>query len=537
MVECAGLENQSAFTGTVGSNPTPSAEPSVTLRRNARLEGDSHPDLMRLSALAPLLVLASWLTPTFGSSAQAQTITLGEAVQTALERSTELQRAETGDRARELAVRGARSSRLPTVNASVTPRQQYGLAFDQTTGQLTSQTSESMNLGIGGSITLYDGGRTRAAVRQAELERTASAAGVERTRQQVAINVAQTFLQLLLDRELVAIQQTQLEAAVSQREQVNELVEAGARPRADLVAQDAVVAERQLAVVEAQGAVAGDQVSLIQTIGLDPLGDYAFVGPTLDELEQRGLLAVPDLALADLLDTARERRADLRANALDINALEAAVTTARAGNKPTLDVSASVGTGYSSLQTRLTGDPMDIPVVLGDGTPVLVGGAPLTFPGPSERSLTPIYTQFADNRSGSLGLTLTLPIYDATRTRQQVAQAQIQADDARIQRDALLRQIDAEVQQALVQAQTAQARLIASEVQVNAAEAALAVERDRYALGAGTLYDVAQAQARLAQAEATSAQAGYTLVLRAAAVGLATGAIDPDAMASELLGE
>jgi outer membrane protein len=361
---------------------------------------------------------------------------------------------------------------------------------------------------------------------------------MERTRQQVAINVAQTFLQLLLDRELVEIQKGQLAAAVSQRQQVSELVEGGARPRADLVAQDAVVAERQLAVVEAEGAVAVDRVTLIQDIGLDPLGDYVFVGPSLEELERRGLLAVPTIELADLLARARERRADLRASTLDIDAFDAAVTTARANNKPTLDVSASVGTGYSSLQRRLTGSAPEVPVVLGDGTPILVGGQPLTFPvGSAPSELTPIYTQFANNRGGSLGLTLTLPLYDATRTRQQVAQAQIQADDARIQRDALLRQIDAEVQQAVVQAQTAQARLAASETQVAAAEAALAVEQDRYTLGAGTLYDVAQVQARLAQAEATRAQAAYTLVLRAAAVGLATGDIDPDAMANELLGE
>ena len=506
---------------------------AVTLSPNARLEDDPHPDLMRLVALS--LVLLALASSTV--HAQSDPITLGEAIQTALDRSTDLQRAETGDRARVLAVQGARAGRLPTLNLQVSPRQQYGLAFDQTTGQLSSQTSETMNIGIGGQITVYDGGRTRAAVRQAELERTASLATVERTRQQVAINVAQSFLQLLLDRELVEIQQGQLAAAVSQRDQVRELVDAGARPRADLVAQNAVVADRELAVVEAEGAVAGDRVTLIQAIGLDPLGDYTFVGPSLDELEQRGLLAVPDIALADLISTARERRADLRARTLDIDALEASVTTARANNKPTLDLSASVGTGYSSLQTRATGESPDIPVALGDGTPVLVGGVPLTFPGPTERTLTPIYTQFADNRGGSLGLTLTLPLYDAARTRRQVAQARIQADDARIQRDALVRQIDAEVQQALVQAQTAEARLNASEVQVSAAEAALTVEQDRYALGAGTLYDVAQAQARLTQAESTRAQAAYTLVLRAAAVGLATGDINPTALANEVLGE
>ena len=486
---------------------------------------------MRLAALALLVVL------TVDSARAQDVVTLGEAVQTALDRSPELRRAETNDRARALAVQAARAGRLPTITASASPRQQYGLAFDQTTGQLTSQTIETVNLGVGGQITIYDGGRTRAAVRQAELERTAANASVERSRQEVALDVAQAFLQLLLDRELVEIQQGQLAAAVSQRDQVRELVDAGARPRADLVAQQAVVAERELAVVEAEGAVATDRVVLIQAIGLDPLGEYRFVGPTLDDFEQRGLLAVPAIDLADLLATARARRADLRARTLDVDALEAAVATARANGKPTVDVSAQVGTGYSSLQTRALGTAPEIPVVLGDGTPVLVGGAPLTFPGPSDRTLTPIYTQFADNRGGSLGLTFTLPLYDAARTRREVARARILTEDARVQRDALVRQIDAEVQTALVQAQTAQSRLGASETQVEAAQAALAVEQDRYALGAGTLYDVAQAQARLAQAEASRAQAAYTLVLRAAAVGLATGDVDPDVLARDLLGE
>ena len=145
---------------------------AVTLSPNARLEDDPHPDLMRLVALS--LVLLALASSTV--HAQSDPITLGEAIQTALDRSTDLQRAETGDRARVLAVQGARAGRLPTLNLQVSPRQQYGLAFDQTTGQLSSQTSETMNIGIGGQITVYDGGRTRAAVRQAELERTASLA-------------------------------------------------------------------------------------------------------------------------------------------------------------------------------------------------------------------------------------------------------------------------------------------------------------------------------------------------------------------------
>ena len=79
------------------------------------------------------------------------------------------------------------------------------------------------------------------------------------------------------------------------------------------------------------------------------------------------------------------------------------------------------------------------------------------------------------------------------------------------------------MQTAAVEARTAVARLAAARVQVEAAQAALRVERDRYELGAGTLYAVADAQSRLAQAESSAVQAAYGLVFRAALVRLAVG--------------
>ena len=89
--------------------------------------------------------------------------------------------------------------------------------------------------------------------------------------------------------------------------------------------------------------------------------------------------------------------------------------------------------------------------------------------------------------------------------------------------------------QAVVEVQTARARLAATEVQVAAAAEALRVERDRYALGAGTLYDVAEAQARLAEAESDQAQAAYELAFRVALVRLAVGDVAVEDLAESLV--
>ncbi len=491
------------------------------------------PRPIRLLALLALTVpaVAAQEVPPGG------TVTLDEAIEIAVAQSPQVRREALADETLALSVRAARAARLPSLSAQVAPQQRYGLGFDQTTGQAVTQTVETVSVGVGGSIPLYDGGLARASVAQARLERDAASAGLERTRQQVALDVAQQFLTLLLDRQLVTIQEEQLAAAESQLARVTELVDAGAQPRADQIAQEAIVAERRTALVTARGAVARDEVALVQLVGLDPLGDYAFVGPSVAALEASGLFDYEPAPLAALLAAAREARADRRAQVLQIEAAEASVGVARAAGRPSVDLNASVGTGYSSLQQRVVGTAPVTPVTLDDGTPVLVGGQPLTFPGDPTFETTPVFSQFGDNRSGALGLTLNVPIFDRYQTRRGVAEARIRADDARIQLDALDRQLAAEVQQSVVEVETAQARLVSTAAQVEAATEALRVERDRYALGAGTLYDVAEAQSRLAEAESGRAQAAYELVFRIALVRLAVGDVAVDDLAERLVGE
>jgi outer membrane protein len=461
-------------------------------------------------------------------------VTLADAVRIAVDESPEVRRGEALGRGESAAVRAARANRLPVVDLQVAPQQRYGLGFDQTTGEVVSQTVETVSMGVGASLPLYDGGRTRSLVREAELRRQSSLVGLERTRQQVALDVAQQFLTLLLDREIAEIEAENYEAAQAQLARVAELVEAGARPRGDLFAQEAVVAQRRTALVVAEGAVERDRVVLIQLIGLDPLGAYRFVGPDLERLEASGLLDAPLAPLVELIEAARELRADRRSQELAIQAAEASVGSARAAGRPSVTLSGNLGTGYSSLQQRAVGETPLLPVTLPDGSPILLGGQPLTFPGDPTLETTPVFAQFSDNRSGSLGLVLTVPIFDRYQTRRSVVEAQIQAETARIQLDALDRQVAAEVQQAVVEARTARAQLDAAEAQVTAAEEALRVERDRYRLGAGTLYDVAEAQTRLAEAQSQRAQAAYGLAFRRVLVRLAVGDTDPAELAALL---
>ena len=192
-----------------------------------------------------------------------------------------------------------------------------------------------------------------------------------------------------------------------------------------------------------------------------------------------------------------------------------------------------MGTGFSSLQQRLVNPdatPTLIPVTTGVGDPVLIGNEPFLIPAQTDPVLesTPVLTQFGDNRSGSVGLSVTIPIFDRFQTRRQVQLAQIEVDRQQIERDRLQQRVATEVRQALLDAQSAERQLAVALVQVEAARAALEAEKVRYELGAAPLVVVEQARARFVEARSTRAQAEYDLLFRRALIGLALGEIDPE---------
>jgi len=482
---------------------------------------------MRLIPRASLVVALALLA--FPAVAQ-QVITFDEAIRLGLARSLDLREATVGDEAAALNVERARADvlPLPLIEASVQPTQRYGLAFDQTTGQLTSQTSESVNVGLSASVNLFDGFRDRRALEQARIERTAAGLTLERTRQQVAFDVASRFLQVLLDAEIVRIREEALAAQRAQLAQVEALVEAGTRARADVYSQQAAVAEAEAALLQAQQAVELSKTQLIQVLQLDPFGDYVFTAPPLDEED----LAAEPVALEPLLRAAYERRPDLRARERQIEAAEAAVGVARAGMLPRVDLFGSVGTGYSSLQQRIvdgTGGTTFVPVTTTGGETVLVGGEPFLFPLQTapELEATPLFTQFADNRGGSLGLSITVPIFDRLQTRRQVEQAEIEVARRELDLERQRQAVATEVRQAVLDYRLAAQRLDVTAAQVAAAEAALEAEEARYELGTGTLVALELARARLTEAQAARAQAVYEFVFRRAVIAFARGDLDP----------
>ncbi len=416
-----------------------------------------------------------------------QQVTFEDALQIALQRNVDLQKTRRNLDLQGTAVRSARADFLPNLNFSVNPNQQYGLAFDQTAGKLVSETSESMSMGLSTGITLFDGFGNTNTLRQARSSYDAAEYSLERTRQEILSRVALQYLQVILDREQIRIQEENLSAQRQLLARIEEFIRVGSRPISELYQQEAQVAQNELQLLNAERAYQLSQVQLIQVLQLDPLGDYEFVAPPTEELS----LAPRTYDLQDLFNQAYENRADLKSQRASITASGYGVQVARASALPSLDLSGNVRTVYSSQRVFSFSD------------------------------------QLRDNRGGSVGLSIRVPIFNRFQVQSAVERAEVQESNSRLDYQALQQRVALEVRQAHLDYLTAQKQLDVTEKQLRSAEQALAAEQERYNVGASTLVELTQSRAAYEQAAGNRVTAIYTYLTRNRLLDYYTGAIDP----------
>ncbi len=456
--------------------------------------------LIRRLVIASLVAVV-WLAVADAASAQSRRITFDDAVSIALERNVELLKARNDVRLQRQIVAGEKADFLPNLNLSARPSRSWGLTFDQTSLRLVTQTSDFLSLNASSSFNLFNGFGDVASLRQAQHALASTDLMFERQKQTVFFNVIQSYLQVILDRERVGIRAEDVEAQRQQLRRIEEFTRVGSRPISDLYQQQATLANSELQLLEAERAQQLSEVRLIQVLELDPMQMYEFDAPEREELN----LDASSYDLSGLLTSAFEQRKDLRALDADIRSANESIRVARSTRYPSLTLFGNGGTSYSSLRQEAIFDAQ---------------GNPIGF------DKVPFGDQFNDNRSASVGLTLSIPIFNRLQTKTNVEQARVRYNNLSLDRQNLEQNVALEVRQAYLDYLTAVKRLDVTEKQVRSARQAEQVERERYDIGASTLVELTQARASLVDAESQRAQAIYQFVFQSKVIEYYLGTLN-----------
>ena len=422
---------------------------------------------------------------------ETQAITLGKAIQIALENNIELRRSSNQVAAGELSVRQAKADFYPNLNASASASEGYGRSFDPITDQTEGRDTQALNMRLSSSVTLFDGFGNVASLKKSQLDLAAKGESFSRTRQSIIFTAISQYLQVVMDKELIRSEKEHLEAQCQQLRRIEEFYKAGNRSMADVLQQRAAIAQAELRVLAAERNLNVSKLQLLKTMGLEPTMEVEIVELPAEQLER----LTSDLAPGDsdiMLEKALTKRPDVEAQNMQIEAARIQVRVARAEYWPSLSLFADTGSSYNSLNE---------------------------FGGFSD--------QFFDSKpNATIGLSLSIPLFDRSRTKNNVAQAEVQLANERLSLENLKQEVTFQVQQAVLDYQTAMKQLEVAEAQLRFARQALEVAEERYNVGASTLVELSQSRAQYVEATNDRVKTHYNLLLHRVAIDYHQGDMD-----------
>ncbi|MDQ3073912.1 MAG: TolC family protein [Bacteroidota bacterium] len=447
------------------------------------------------------------LVSVFKTSAQ-DSLSLEECISYAWQNNTQIQRNALQVEQAGYNVTQNKASYIPSLNGSATNIYNFGRTIDPTTNQFSNQRIRTNYLSLNSDVLLFNSGQTHYMVKSAQENENVFLYNLAITKQDVALNVANFFLQVLMLEEREMQVRNQLINSKSAATHSRTLVKAGAAAPSRELEAIAQVAGDSALLIDIQTQVLQAYLNLKQFMNYDPLKPLVLKKITGTDV----ITQYTDADLQRALAQVPERPEVQSANSQIIRA-EYDWKAARSNRFPKLYGSASLNTGYSSGARNIDGYVLQgyepVGALANDTTQVVI--APFYLP---LLISTPFGDQINNNFGQSVGLRLSVPIFNGFQNAYI-----IQVNDIGI-RNAELTKTDAEnaVKNDIIQSfegmKRAKLNYDAQIARLRAQEALFQNVNISYAQGAAGYFEWYTASNNLSIAQSEMLQAKYTYIFQ-----------------------
>ena len=276
--------------------------------------------------------------------AQPHLWSLRECCDYAVEHNISIKQQQNQRRQQELTLSTSKNSRLPDLSGSVGQNFSFGRGLTaQNTYSNTNTSSTSFSLGT--SMPIFTGFQIPNQIKLDQLNLEAATADLEKAKNDIRMQVAQAYVQILYDMEIAEVAHRQIEIDSMQVVRLQAFVDNGKAAEAELSQQKATLANSRLTATQADNNTRLAILSLTQLLELPTPDGFAIVKPNLDELVGlSGLseLITPDQIYAEALGV----KPEILSQELKLKGTEHSIKIAQAGNLPTLSLSGGLGTNY-----------------------------------------------------------------------------------------------------------------------------------------------------------------------------------------------
>jgi len=411
----------------------------------------------------------------------------------------------------ELGRRDAIGNFLPNINASATNSWNTGLTQNVTTGVLQTQTTRNFSAGVTASLNLFDGLRNFKQLQRAKISELASQYALDRMKDDITLFVADSYLQVLFNKQNLEILRMQNEVTQEQMERTRELVEAGSLPQGDLLEIEATNADERQRIIVAQNNIRISLISLAQTLLIKDYENFDIVERDYNIFGTEIL----DNPVEDIVEQAKEERSEIKIAEANRELAQKDVEIAKGAYYPSVGAFFNYNTRESG-QGRIVGaeiDPNDptreIGVVEETGDIVVAPNTLTTIGSP-----LPFFEQLQSNDGMTYGVQVSVPIFSGFATRNQVRRSQVNARRAEYELEQAELDLEANVYQAYVDAEGAFEAYEAALVAANAQEQAFEYSTQRFDVGISNAFEFSQAKLRYENAQSEVLRTKYDYIFK-----------------------
>ncbi|MBN1143847.1 MAG: TolC family protein [Bacteroidales bacterium] len=405
--------------------------------------------------------------------------TLEACINHALEQNIQVRKSNLNNQSLDLYYDQAKASRLPNLSASASQNFSWtrptSILDPQAINPLEGSTGSSYSLNSG--VTVFNGGRLKTQVKQAELDMQNGQLSLEATRESISLNILNAFLQVLYAEEQVKNAEKQIESTTGQLTLAKERLDLGAISQADYTQVKSQLASEKLTLANATSQLAISKVNLMQLMELPVTGNFEIERPNLEATINQN--RVPDVQ--SVYDTALAIKPQIKSAAINKESALLDEKAAKAGLLPSLSASAGVSTraNYSYSQWSMADGYFD----------------------QLDKSLNP-----------SAGLSLSIPIYQRKQAKTSVEVAKIGYQNAELSELDTKNQLRKNIEQACQDVVSAQIEYAANLENYQATKESSDLSDEKYFQGLISAIDYMVSKTTLITSESRLLQSKFNLI-------------------------
>ena len=430
----------------------------------------------------------------------------------ALANNISIKQTDLQARLAKLQVYQSKMGQYPSASFSASSSYNSGRNQDPTSFSLITQSYLAANTQLQSSVEIFNWYSKRNTIAANVWDLQASLANSEKIRNDIALTIANVYLQVLLSAEQEKIATVQLQQSQQQLATTRKRVNAGALPELNAAELEAQVARDSSAYITAKGNTQQNILSLKAYMALDAATPFEVDIPPVEKIPVEDIASLmPDVVYASAIANLPQQKY----NDYKIKAAERNMAAAKGNMYPTISAFGSLGSGFNSRAQEITSSSLvNAPI----GKVNVSGTDYNVFPFQPftkyDYSKQPFFSQLNQNFRQSIGLSLSVPIFNGSNLRTAYERSKISIENLQLQQLLDNQKLKQDIYTAYNNAMVALEKFNASKKTVEAAEKTLAFAQKRYDVGMLGTFELITNQNNLFSAKLNYSVSQYDYVFK-----------------------